>query len=602
MPRSSTKDAARTSRREQAIPHRRTGFGNKAVWFSVLIVACSLVAYSNSLLNDYAYDDHVTVVKNTDIQSFSTLISSLDPYRPVRWLTFAVDYRLWKLDPFGYHLSNLILHAVCGLLLFGVARLVIKDIVGALFVSLLFCAHPVTTEAVANISNRNELLGGIFSLSAFYCYIRKHDSRRCLVALLPLHVIALMSKEAIAVSLPLLYIGYDFYFNRDKDGRISFRRIVPGFAMLALTLVAVTTAVVLARLPVARQAREVFLFLTENTVSDAGPLLLNLNIWVRAMSKGLLLLSYPAGLSADYPVPRIRSLVDAQFLGSLAVLAITVLAVVILAKRLRTASFGLLWMLVFLLPVSNVVPITKHFMADRYLYAPAIGYCLFVGAVMHVVYRGGLTVWGYRAQKKTVLLLLSAILVLFIRADIRRNRDWQSDYTIWPRTAGQQPESPLARVNVSAILLAQGKYTQAIEECKKAIRIYDGYDVSFTGSEPATRAPSIMSRDLYASAYNNMGSAYMKLRKYEEAISAFKTALAASPYLYEARCNLGVSYLNEGQVDEAIDALKLAVRIRDRYPEAHEALSYAYQKKGMLEEARKESEKATALREAAKRE
>ncbi len=589
-------DVATPRRRDDANIDGPARGRKKVVWFSLLIIAFSFVAYSNSLTNGYAYDDPAIIVKNPTIRSISNVVSSLHSYRPVRWFTFALDYRLWKLDPFGYHLTNVFLHSVCGLLVFGVARLLIKDLVGAFIVSLLFCTHPVTTEAVGNISNRNELLGTMFSLSAFYFYTRKNETWLFMLAVFPLHILALMSKEAIAVSLPLCFIAYDFYFNRTADGKMPVSRILPGFAFLTITVVAVGLAVVKG-LPIGRHIREVFLFLSENTFLDASPVLISINIWIRAMAKGLLLTIYPKGLSADYPIPHVPSLVDASFIGSLVVLVVFVLAIVFVAKRSRVASFGLLWMFIFLLPVTNIVPVTKHFMADRYLYAPSIGFCLALGLLITAVYRYRVKLVEYKAQKRSVLVLLAVLLTIFTVADLRRNRDWQSDYTIWPKTASQHPDSPLARVNVGVVLQVEGKYTDAIKEYEKAIAIYEGYNLSFSGSDREKREPSMITTELYASAYNNIGGSYMKLRMYEEAIPKLKTAIAVNPFLYGAYCNLGVSYTNLGQLDEAIEWLKRAVEIHSRYPDAHQALSYAYEKKGMVAEAKRESDIARMLSE-----
>ena len=207
MSRPAGKNIHRSEHRPLASASTKEGVRNPAVWCILLIIACSFTAYSNSLTNGYAYDDLDIIVKNPNIRSFESVVSSLHSYRPIRWFTFALDYQLWGLDPFGYHLSNVLLHAVCSVLVFWVARLIIRDLAGALIVSLLFCAHPVTTEAVGNISNRNELLGTIFSLSALLFYIKRSARPLFIVAVLPLHILALMSKEAIAVSLPLLFIA-----------------------------------------------------------------------------------------------------------------------------------------------------------------------------------------------------------------------------------------------------------------------------------------------------------------------------------------------------------------------------------------------------------
>jgi hypothetical protein len=140
---------------------------------------------------------------------------------------------------------------------------------------------------------------------------------------------------------------------------------------MTISVLAIAYASVAMRL--SARIEDVYLFLSANTFSMANAVLVSLSIWVRAMAKGVQLLALPGRLSADYPIPHIVSLWDAALGGSVIILCVYVLVVVLLAKRLRLASFGLVWALVFLLPVSNIIPITLHFIAERYLYAPSIG-------------------------------------------------------------------------------------------------------------------------------------------------------------------------------------------------------------------------------------
>ncbi len=553
------------------------------------------MAYSNSLTNGFAYDDNTTIRSNPGIRSFSGVLSLLSPYRPMRWITFGLDYRLWKLNPIGYHVTNLLLHVICGLLVFLVAKAIVKNTFGALAASLLFCTYPLTTEAVDNISNRNELLGTAFSLIAVYFYSKKNESKWYLLAVVPAHALALLSKEVIAISLPLLYIAYDLYFRRERESKTSLRQIAPGLAFATISVVAIGYAYF--ALGVSARVRDVSLFLSGNTFAVANDVLVNLSIWVRAMAKGLQLIVFPATLSADYPVPHIRTLWDGTFLVSAVIVIVFVIAVVLVAKRFRTASFGLLWVLIFLLPISNIVPIAPHFMAERYLYAPSIGFCLFVGTIITAVFRNRHRLTDYNGQGRLAVLSLAVLLVVFVAADLKRNRVWESDYTLWSRTVIQQPESPLARVNLATHLQDRERYIDAIREAEKAIDIYHTYNIDFLGADPGKRDGSRRTTDLYAIAYNNVGTSYMKLRMYKKAIPALLTAISVSPHLYWAHCNLGVSYFNDGQMDQAIDALTRAIRIDEGHPEAHLVLSYAYREKGLLDDAKRESAKAEALSE-----
>ncbi len=563
---------------------------NLVLWSSLLIVAASFIAYGNSLSNGFAYDDDTLIVQNPVIRSISGVVSTVNLYRPVRWLTFALDYRLWKLDPTGYHLTNVLMHAACALLVFWVMRLLVRSTIASLAIALLFCVHPIATEAVDNVSNRNELLGTFFSLCAFGCYMQRDRSRWWSMAVLPFHLVALLSKEAIAVSLPLAYIAYDFYFRRNAAGRLSFRLLWPGFAYAMVSALAIAFAYAAFRID--GRAKETYLYLSGSTFVNAGPTLISLDIWVRAMAKGILLILFPRNLSADYPIPRIESLVDGAFIGSALVVACLIAAVIVTARRSRLASFGLLWMFVFLLPTTNIVPITLHFMAERYLYAPSIGFCLAIGVLLLAIYENRVRLFSRGTQKAVAVSLLAMFVVLSLRSDWMRNREWKSDYTIWTRTAAQQPESPIAWINVGKALQNGGKLEESVTVYKKIVALFEQQTVGpprgrFTGREASKRALS-----LYASALNNIASVDLKLKRYPEAIGELQKAVSACPSHYLAYYNLGVAYINQGDMDGAIASLVKSIAIYDAYGEAHRALSYAYEQKGMSAEAEKERETA----------
>jgi uncharacterized membrane protein len=369
--------------------------------------------------------------------------------------------------------------------------------------------------------------------------------------------------------------------------------MAPGFAIMLVSIVAMIYAIkVLDGINVIKDA---FFFLHANTFVNAAPILISLNIWIRTMAKSIFLVLCPVNLSADYPVPHISSMVDGDFVFSGIVMLLFALSVVLVSKRSRTASFGLLWFLIFVLPVSNVIPITSHYMAERYLYAPSIGYCLFAGVTLTAFYRHKVRVMQERSQKRTVLLLLVIFLALSVHADWRRNRDWESDDTIWAKTVIQQPESPVAHNNFGVFLQTQGKTQEAIRHYQRAIAIYDAYNVRFTEDGRGGKMASKSMTDQYSAAHTNMGSVYVKLKMYKEAISELKIAIPLSVDRSSAYCNLGIAYLSGGETDEAINNLMKSIQLDDNYALAHRALSLAYKNKGMLAEATREYEKAMIL-------
>jgi tetratricopeptide (TPR) repeat protein len=200
-------------------------------------------------------------------------------------------------------------------------------------------------------------------------------------------------------------------------------------------------------------------------------------------------------------------------------------------------------------------------------------------------------------RQKSVLGVLLAVLVIFIFADRQRNRDWKSDFTIWTKTATQQPRSPVAHNNLGAQLQRAGRVPEAVSEFEAAIEIYHGYNINLAGTDGTNRTPSRVTRKMCASAHNNIGLAYVELGKYRHAEREFKTAVAIDS-TYSSPCyNLGLLYLNGADNDRAIGMLARAIRINRLDAKAHRALAQAYEGKGMWEAANREYAESKRLME-----
>jgi len=211
-----------------------------------LIVLLGVLVFSNALFNGFIGDEEIFIVDNTFYRSWENLPSlfSMDyfpggaknlstpenyysgsvAYRPVLSITYFIDHWLWGLHPFGYHLSNIILHVVNTLLVYALLFMLLKSRGTALAIAVLFCVHPIQSEAVCNIGYRADLLSCCFVLSSFLCLLRYDDNAPKSRIFFPLSVIfyflALFTKES-SIVLIFIILGYDFYFrNRRKKDMI----------------------------------------------------------------------------------------------------------------------------------------------------------------------------------------------------------------------------------------------------------------------------------------------------------------------------------------------------------------------------------------------
>jgi len=199
--------------------------------FLTVILICLSVyaAYLNTLPNPFIFDDRHTITENKYIKHLETIpklftdkVTSLPitkgMWRPLLMLSFASNYFISGLSPHGYHLINILLHFLNAVLLYLLLETFLKELSFGrrLGLTLIFCLHPINTEAVTYISSRSVTMCAFFILSGFYCYVRWRHDRRTRFFLLSLasYIFALMTKE-IALILPMLIITYEFIYNKN---------------------------------------------------------------------------------------------------------------------------------------------------------------------------------------------------------------------------------------------------------------------------------------------------------------------------------------------------------------------------------------------------
>ena len=217
---------------------------------SLLIIVLFIVnflLYIDTINHDYLKDDFRLIVENHRIKDFKSFINSIDskffsfpdfPYlhywRPVSLFTFFIDYKLWGLNPSGFHLFNILLNALNGILIFLIFYFISGKILYPFFISLFFSVHPSHVEAVSWISGRTDLLVSFFIFSAALLFILFIKQKNILLYLSStcLFVLALLSKEN-AILFPLFAAGLIFILNHMKKWKIgkSFLFILPLFLL-----------------------------------------------------------------------------------------------------------------------------------------------------------------------------------------------------------------------------------------------------------------------------------------------------------------------------------------------------------------------------------
>ncbi len=533
------------------------------------IAALSAAVYGRSLRFPFSFDDSLVISSNEFISSPTNLkglftsnyflISGETTYRPVVTLSYYVDYIFWKLEPAGYHLTNITTHFLAGMAFYAFCVILLGGFSFPLIAAALFSVHPVNTGAVVSPGFREDLLAGFFYFSAVSLFMLSARAQRrrafwlgglCVVS----YLLALFSKE-MALSLPLVLLALVWTRAAGSD-RPSSRSWVFWAALGAGTAFYVLTRFFLLSNPTAPGA--------DYPGGSLGASILTMSRVFAAYARMLLL---PIGLSADYAVTP-SSIRDPWAFMSLAVLVAVLTLALWKARKWPLLSFCALWFFITLIPVSNFVPL-QNIKADRYLYIPSAAFCLL------------LAIWGMKLtgaargalRARLPAYPLSGVILCFAFLSGIRANDWRDPLTLWSRTLATNPASFRAHMNLGRAFTELQRYAEAIPHYEQARLLRP--------DEPML--------------YNNLGALYVRTGRPDLAVEEFRKALELSPTYHRAQTNLAISYARLGEVGKAEEALANAARARPIGASTYARMGGALLERGNLERAREYFETALKL-------
>ncbi len=596
-------------------------------WYFVLVVIGVVIvaSYANSVNNDFVFDDIHLIVEHGGIRGIGNIPRLLgagkwrSSYRPVRMVSYAIDYTLNKkiwgkvfrygggdagLNPAGYHIANWVYHLMAVVLVF----LVVRRLTGSgrigLIAAGLFGLHPVQTDSVTYMSGRRDILCGLFYLVGFYYFLRYREGGnvRFLLASLGGYGLSLGSKE-MGVTLPLLFVCYDVVegFGKGEKERgygAELLSTIKSVVMRSKYLYGISFVGGLGY-----GYYKVFIKSPSHQVGYYGDSMVTTFLTVgKILVYYLKLLIYPIRLQADYSYdafPLSTSLFEPSTLVSFMILGVMVYVVGRLMVRERMAAFGMIWFFVTLLPVCHIIP-HHELLAEHYLYLPSVGFCLVVGVVIDGMLREG----RYRAWVYGCGVL---VVVLFALRIMDRNRDWKDGLTLWKKTVQTAPRCARAHNNLGLEYDRQGRIDEAVTEFQESKHImpayanpYNNLGVIYYEQGRLDEAISLYNQAIslekhYAKAYNNLGAAYIRKGMFKEAIIAFFKALQDKKGMAEAHIGMGVALAKLGRYSAAIRCFKRALTIKPNLAESHYNLAMAYSAEGDYEKAAFHRRKAEEL-------
>jgi tetratricopeptide (TPR) repeat protein len=603
--------------------------GPRVSWAIPLgIFALTFLAFLPSLWNGFVdWDDPLNLTENPDYRGlgWSQLKwmfggNNTNFYMPLTWLTYGLDYTLWGMNPAGYHLTSLILHALNACVFYFVALRLLRAAwrgefardsalrAGAALAALLFALHPLRVESVVWATERRDVLSGLFYLLAILAYLRSLEpgaaatprGRAWYWSAVAAGLCALLSKP-MAVSLPVILVLLDIYpLRRLGFGPVSW--LAPAARRVWLEKVpfvlcsAATSVVALLRLGE----------LIDPTALPPVNWLGRFAVSVYALAFYLWKTLVPWSLSALYEQPLPLDPTAWPFvLSALAVAAVTVTAV---SLRRRWPSLLTVWLtfVVVLLPVLGIIQIQSMIAADRYTYLACLGWALLAGGILasaieaHAAGR-----LGKRAMALIALVALALPIGLGGLAWMQ-TRVWRDSETLWAHTVAVTP-SARAHLHWGRTLIREGKPDEAIPQLREALRLRPGYAfarfdlgvaLEAQGDLPAAvdeyRAV-LRDRPDVANVHYSLGSALHRLGRPAEAIEQYEAALRLEPNFWPAHVNLGAALAAQGRLTEAVEHYRQALRANPRIAVAENNLGRTLLRLDRPEEATQHFQRAVEI-------
>ena len=551
-----------TGKRSQAKPPQKREvrgirsalFPGAGIWISALLVAAiTFVVFLPALNNEFVnFDDGRFIYDNKHIISINldfikwTLTNRENQWSPLRWISHAADYKIWKLNPFGHHLSSIILHSFNAFLvmvlvvrLLEVVKLKMqpppsgeeeikfrrKALVAGVVTGLLFGIHPLRVESVVWISERKDVLYAFFFLLSLISYlsycVSSVKKRRHLSYLLAFvfFIMAVLSK-ATAVTLPFILILLDFYpLERVtlRSGLGIWRRV---FAE-KLPFLGFSGAVAWINIGI-HESLGALVPLVEVPFND------RVLLAIKSIVFYLVKTVWPFHLSLIYGEPLNVSFSTPEYIGSLFLVAAVTASCIFLWRRGKRLWL-VVWMyyIVMLLPVSVIKIFSFSFAHDRYTYMPSIGPFLLAGL--------GAAFLMEKMEGKNKAILFSLLIVissLLAGLTIKQTAVWKNSITLWSSVLERTPSFVPAYYDRGTAYLMLGKYSEAIKDFDHVI-----------GSVP------------YLEAYNNRGLAYKEKGDYQAAIRDFSKVIEMQPRYTAAYNNRADAYVQSGNYQKALEDL-----------------------------------------------
>jgi protein O-mannosyl-transferase len=537
----------------------------------ILLAVMVWIAFGRTLHHEFVnYDDGSYVYANPRITSGLTLDNvkwafthfRAGNWQPVTAISHVLDCQLYGLQPWGHHLTNVLLHAATVIFLLLALWQLTDNLWASAFVAALFAIHPLRVEPVAWVSGRGDVLSGMFFMLILLAYARYARSD-CFslgryATVLVLFALGLMCKPTL-VTVPFVLLLLDYWpLRRTQETGVGVRKSATWLRLIAEKIP--FFALSLASCVAAILARAVTPMEVDHAFAERAS---NVALFYVAYLGQMI---YPAHLAVLYPYPETGPNVP-EIILALIFLCVVFILLFIWRRRYPFLLIGWLWFLGMLVPMIGLVQIGSIARADRYTYLPEIGlYILGTWGAMELFKSSG--------HKREILSVAALVITgAFITRSYFQTAYWRDSETLWSHTVDVTHDNYIAQNNLGGTLLEKGQLNEALAHYRDAVQI-------------KPNVPEVQS---------NLGNALVRGGEVDEAIDHLQKAIQIDPAYAEAYNFMGNALMKKGEADEAVHYYEKAVALDTSYADAHNNLGAAFWRNGQLEEAIAQYKEAVAI-------
>lgn len=546
----------------------------------LLIALVTAAVFLPALHNDFVtWDDDTTLTANLDYRGFGGrelrwmfTTFFLGHYQPLSWMSYSLDYLIWGTNPVGYHLTNLLLHAVNAALFYLLALRLLALAkasddegslrAGACFAALFFALHPLRVESVAWATERRDVLSGLFFLLTLLAYVkaatseRSAECRRWVGLAFVAYVLSLLAK-ATGMTLPVVLVVLDVFPLKRLNPIAGAWRGAPARTIwlekLPFLAAAIATAVAAFMAQSASGAMDTMR--THSLLHRIAQA--SFGFWYYLVKTVFPFRVYPM-----YDLPMQFSPWEPVYVASF-VCAAAVTAVLFLKRRRWPAALASwIYYAALIAPVSGIAQSGSQMVADRYSYLSCLSWALLAGG-------GFACLWRRRPHFDPIIrhgvpFAAAALLLSLAFLTERQIARWRDSESLYRYVVAYTPRpSKIAFNNLASLLAERGQFDEAIGYFRRAVEIDPKYD----------------------EARSNLGNALNAQGKTAEAMAQYREALRSNPNSLVAHHYLAIALAREGKIDEAVEHYRKAVAIDDGFLEGHNNLGMLLAARGQYPEA-----------------